>query len=90
MYAEKLLVHDSRQRQRTEGLHACLVDLLRVFVLALQLEGEVVCQMPTFVVASQEPKCIGVPYLQSPEIEHALAVISSALLKVSLVAIPQC
>ena len=42
VYAEKLLVHDGSKRQRTERLHACVVDLLGILMLALQLEGEVV------------------------------------------------
>jgi hypothetical protein len=50
---EELLVHNSRQRQRTERLEACLVNPLTIFVLALQLEGEIVCQMTAFVITSQ-------------------------------------
>ena len=55
MYAEKLLVHDRGQWQRTECFHTCVVDLLRVFVLAFELEGEVIGQMATFMVPSQQP-----------------------------------
>ena len=51
--AKELLVHNSRQRQRAEGLQACLVDFLAVLVLALQLEGEVIRQMTAFVVTPQ-------------------------------------
>ena len=51
--AEELLVHHSRQRQRAEGLQTGLVDPFAVLVLALQLEGEVVCQMTAFVVTPQ-------------------------------------
>jgi hypothetical protein len=40
--AEKLLVHDRCQRKRAERFHAGLVDIVTVFVLALQLESEVV------------------------------------------------
>lgn len=50
--AEKLFVHDRSQRQRTERIHTSFVNLLRVFVLALQLESEIVCQMPTLMVAT--------------------------------------
>lgn len=53
MYAQKLFVHDRRQWERTERVHAGLVDPLRVLVFTLQLEGKVVCQMPALVVASQ-------------------------------------
>jgi hypothetical protein len=55
VYAEELLVHDRRQRQRTERLHTSVVDFLRVFVLALELKGKVVCQMATLMVPSQQP-----------------------------------
>lgn len=53
---EELFVHDRRQRQRTEGFQTCLVDPFTIFVLALQLEGEVVCQVATFVITPQQPK----------------------------------
>lgn len=72
MDAEELLVHNRRQRQRTERLETRLVNPLTVFVLALQLEGEVVCQMTAFVVTPQQPKRIRVPDLQCPEVEDAL------------------
>jgi hypothetical protein len=70
--AEELLVHYGRQRQRTERLEACLINPLTIFVLALQLEGEVVRQMTAFVVTPQQPKRIRVPNLQCPEVENAL------------------
>lgn len=37
-------------------------------MLALQLEGEVIREMPAFVVASEQPKAVRVPDLQGPEI----------------------
>ena len=52
MYAEKLLVHDRGQRESTERVHARIVDLLRVLMLAFELEGEIVCQVATLVVAA--------------------------------------
>jgi hypothetical protein len=52
VYAKELLVHDSGQRQRAERLHAGIVDLFGVFVLALKLKSEIVGQMAAFVVAS--------------------------------------
>lgn len=55
MYAKKLLVHDRRERQGAEGFHACLVDLLRVFMLTFELECEIVRQMSALVVTSQQP-----------------------------------
>jgi hypothetical protein len=54
--AEELFVHNCRQRQRTEGFQACFVEPFTIFVLALQLEGEVVGQMATFVITPQQPK----------------------------------
>lgn len=54
--AEELFVHNCRQRQRTEGLQACFVDPFAIFVLALQLKGEVVRQVATFVITPQQPK----------------------------------
>lgn len=52
---QKLLVHDGCQRQAAEGLHAGLINGLRVLVLALKLEGEVVGQVAALVVAPQQP-----------------------------------
>ena len=53
MYAQELLVHDSSEGQRTEGVHAGFVDSLGVLVLAFELECEVVCQMATLVVTAE-------------------------------------
>lgn len=66
MNAEELLVHDRRQRQRTEGFDARLVNPLAVFVLALEFECEVVRQMSALVIASQKPEGIRIPDLQRP------------------------
>ena len=41
-------------------------------MFAFQLECEVVCQMPTLVIASQEPEGIRVPNLKGPEIQDTL------------------
>jgi hypothetical protein len=65
---EELLVHDRRQRQTTEGINASVVDPFAIFMLALQLEGEIVCQVATFVVTPQKPERIGIPDLQRPEV----------------------
>lgn len=70
--AQELLVHDRRQRQSAKALHARVVDPLRVLVLALELEGEVVGEMAAFVVASEEEEGVGVPDLEGPEIQNAL------------------
>jgi hypothetical protein len=70
--AQELLVHDRRQRQATERLHAGLVDGLGVLVLALELESKVVGQMAALVVATQQPERLGVMDLERPQIEHAL------------------
>ena len=72
VYAQELLVHDSSKWQRTERFHACVVNLFRILVLALQLEGEVVSKMTAFVVASEEPEGVRVPDLERPEIQDAL------------------
>lgn len=70
--AEKLFVHNSRQWQGTERFHACLVDILRVLVLTLQLEGEIISQMATLVVTTKKPQAVWIPDLQGPEVEHTL------------------
>ena len=72
MNTQELLVHDRRQRQRAEGFDASLVNFLAVLVLAFELEGEIICKMSALVVASQEPECVGIPDLQSPEVQNAL------------------
>jgi hypothetical protein len=72
MNTEELLVHNSRQRQRTEGLNARLIDPLTILVLALQLEREVIRKVTTFVVTPQKPKRVGIPNLQRPKVQHTL------------------
>jgi len=78
MDAQKLLVHDGSQRKSAERLHTRLVDSFGVLVLALELEGEVVCQMSALVIATQQPECIWVPDLESPKVENALRKSASA------------
>ena len=68
MDTQELLIHDCRQWQCAEGFDASLIDFLAVFVFALELEGEIIRKMPAFMVSSQEPKCVGVPDLESPKI----------------------
>lgn len=70
--AEELLVHDRRQRQTAERLKTSLVHSLAVFVLALQLECEVIRQVSALVVAAQQPERVRVPDLKRPEVQHAL------------------
>lgn len=70
--AEELLVHDSGERKGAEGLHAGLVHDLGVLVLALELEGEVISQVTTLVVSSQQPEGLGVVNLQTPQVEDTL------------------
>ena len=72
MYAEELLVHDGSQGQCAERVHASIVYFLGVLVLAFELECEVVGQMSTFVIASQQPESVRIPNLERPEIEYAL------------------
>jgi hypothetical protein len=52
MDTEKLFIHDGSQGQGAEGIHTRIIDPFRVFMRALKLEGEIVGQMATFVVAS--------------------------------------
>ena len=66
--AKELLVHDRRQRQRTERLNARLVNPFAILVLALQLEGKIIGQVATFVITTQQPERIWIPNLQRPEI----------------------
>jgi hypothetical protein len=73
---QELLVHNSSEGKSAERLHASLVHSLRVFVLALELEGEVICQMATLVVTTHKPKSVGVPDLESPEVKNALHTMS--------------
>jgi hypothetical protein len=53
VYTQELLVHDSGEGKRAEGVHAGFIDSLRVLVLTFELECEVVCQMATFVVTAE-------------------------------------
>lgn len=72
VYAQELLVHDGSQGQGAERLHASLVHGLGVLVLAFQLEGEVVGEMATLVIAAEQPKRVGVPDLERPQIQDTL------------------
>jgi hypothetical protein len=74
MYAQKLLVHDRSQWQGAEGIHTRVVYHLGVFVLAFEFESEIVREMATFVIASEQPKGVWVPDLERPQIQHALRV----------------
>lgn len=72
MNAQELFVHYCSKRERTKRLHASFINVLRVFVLALELECEVVGQMSAFVVSAKKPERVRVPDLQRPEVEDAL------------------
>jgi len=74
---QKLLVHNSSKGKSAERLHAGLVHSFRVFVLALELEGEVVGQMATLVVTTHEPESVGVPDLKTPKVEDTLHILSA-------------
>ena len=78
VYAQELLVHDSGEGQRTEGVHAGFIDGLGVLVLAFELECEVVGQMATFVVTAQQPKRVGIPDLKRPQVQNALQMSAHA------------
>lgn len=40
-------------------------------MLALELEGEVIGQMATFVVPAQQPESLGIVYLERPQVQDA-------------------
>lgn len=42
--------------------------------LTFLLEGEVLCEVPTLMVPSQEEECRGVVDLEGPEVENTLRV----------------
>lgn len=42
-------------------------------MFALEFEGEVVREMPAFMVSSQQPQGVRIPNLQRPKVEHTLA-----------------
>jgi len=68
-----------RRCRWSQNICACLDISIRLVVgqateLTLKLEGEVIGQMPTFVVTTQEEQCIGVPDLERPQVKHALPV----------------
>ena len=52
MDTEELFVHDCSQRQGAKRFHTRIIYLFGIFVLAFNLEREIVCQMTTFVVTS--------------------------------------
>jgi hypothetical protein len=68
MYTQELLVHNSSQRQGAERLHARIVYFFRVFVLALEFEREIVCQMAALMVPTEEPQSVWIPNLQGPQV----------------------
>jgi hypothetical protein len=53
VYTQELLVHDSSEGQCAERVHASFVDGLGVLVLALELECEVIGQMPALMVSAK-------------------------------------
>jgi hypothetical protein len=72
MNTQELFVHDGRERQGAERVHACFVDFLTVLVLAFELESEVVCQVAALVIAAKKPEGVWIPNLEAPDIQHAL------------------
>lgn len=72
MNAKELLVHDCSQRKGAKGVHDRVIYSVRVFVLALQLEGEIVGQVAALVVTAKQVQCFRVPNFEGPEVEHAL------------------
>ena len=41
-------------------------------MFTLKLECEIVGQMPAFVVPSEQPQSVWIPYLKRPEVQDAL------------------
>lgn len=76
MDTQELLVHNSSKGKSAKRLHASLVHGLGVFVLALELEGEVISQMATLMVTTHEPESVGVPDLETPKVEDTLHIMS--------------
>lgn len=70
MDTQELLVHNCSKGQAAERLHACVIYGLRVLVLAFKLKSEVIGQVATFVVTSEQPQCVGVMDLERPKVEH--------------------
>mmetsp|Transcript_29348 Transcript_29348/g.76929 ORF Transcript_29348/g.76929 Transcript_29348/m.76929 type:complete len:312 (-) Transcript_29348:207-1142(-) len=69
--AKELLVHDGHQWQAIERVHAHIIHLLRILVLHFGLESEVLCEVPAFVVASQQVDGLRKVELECPEVEDA-------------------
>jgi hypothetical protein len=57
---------------------------LRMCRLTLEFEGEVISQMSTFVIASQEEDGIGIPDLKRPQVEYTLRGQGEARLRHSI------
>jgi len=38
----------------------------------LNLEGEIVSEMATLMIASKKPECVRIPHFQSPKVQNAL------------------
>lgn len=72
MNAQKLFVDRGRQRQCTERVHASIIYPLRILVLALEFEREVVRQVSTFMVPAKEEEGIWIPDLECPQVKNAL------------------
>lgn len=47
-------------------------------MLAFELEGEVIGQMPALVVSAEQPERVGVPDLQGPQVQDTLVLSASA------------
>jgi len=69
---KELLVHDGCKGKVAEGIHDGVVNAIGVLVFAFELEGEVVGQVATLVIAAEEEERIRVPNFERPEVQHAL------------------
>lgn len=53
MYTQELFVHDCCKGKRTKRVHASFVDRFGIFMLAFELEREIIRQMSAFMVSSE-------------------------------------
>ena len=70
--AEEPVVDDGGEGQTVEGIHAGLVDELRVLHLALAFEGEELGEVAALVVTAEEEERRWVADFQGPEVEDTL------------------
>ena len=72
MNTEELVVDEGAEGECLEGCYRGLVELEAVLALALELEGEVLCQLAALVVPADEEEGVLVEDLQRVEVEEDL------------------